>query len=226
MPILEAQNVYHEYATRSGSLAILQGITLSLNQGDALAVLGPSGSGKSTLLHLLGTLTKPTRGTIVLQGKNPSTLSETDLAHFRNTTIGFIFQDHHLLPQCSALENVLIPTLALPALQRVGTEARARQLLEKVGLGQRLDHKPAELSGGEKQRTAVCRALIQKPAIVLADEPTGSLDRHAAESVGELLLNLCKEDNAVLVCVTHSAELAQRFPTRMELLDGQLKPMQ
>lgn len=226
MPILEAQNVYHEYATRSGSLAILQGITLSLNQGDALAVLGPSGSGKSTLLHLLGTLTKPTRGTIVLQGKNPSTLSETDLAHFRNTTIGFIFQDHHLLPQCSALENVLIPTLALPASQRVGTEARARQLLEKVGLGQRLDHKPAELSGGEKQRTAVCRALIQKPAIVLADEPTGSLDRHAAESVGELLLNLCKEDNAVLVCVTHSTELAQRFPTRMELIDGQLKPMQ
>lgn len=226
MPILEAQNVYHEYATRSGSLAILQGITLSLNQGDALAVLGPSGSGKSTLLHLLGTLTKPTRGTIVLQGKNPSTLSETDLAHFRNTTIGFIFQDHHLLPQCSALENVMIPTLALPASQRVGTEARARQLLEKVGLGQRLDHKPAELSGGEKQRTAVCRALIQKPAIVLADEPTGSLDRHAAESVGELLLNLCKEDNAVLVCVTHSTELAQRFPTRMELIDGQLKPMQ
>lgn len=226
MPILEAQNVYHEYATRSGSLAILQDITLSLNQGDALAVLGPSGSGKSTLLHLLGTLAKPTRGTIVLQGKNPSTLSETDLAHFRNTTIGFIFQDHHLLPQCSALENVLIPTLALPASLRGGTEARARQLLEKVGLGQRLDHKPAELSGGEKQRTAVCRALIQKPAIVLADEPTGSLDRHAAESVGELLLNLCKEDNVVLVCVTHSTELAQRFPTRMELLDGQLKPMQ
>jgi len=226
MPILEAQNVYHEYATRSGSLAILQDITLSLNQGDALSVLGPSGAGKSTLLHLLGTLAKPTRGTIVLQGKNPSTLSETDLAHFRNTTIGFIFQDHHLLPQCSALENVLIPTLALPASQRAGTETRARQLLEKVGLGQRLDHKPAELSGGEKQRTAVCRALIQKPAIVLADEPTGSLDRHASESVGELLLNLCKEDNVVLVCVTHSTELAQRFPTRMELLDGQLKPMQ
>lgn len=226
MPILEAHDVYQEYPTRSGSLAILQGITLSLDQGDALAVLGPSGSGKSTLLHLLGTLTEPTRGSIVLQGKNPSTLTETELAHFRNTTVGFIFQDHHLLPQCSALENVLIPTLALPVSQRTGLEARAKLLLEKVGLSHRLDHKPAELSGGEKQRTAVCRALIQKPAIVLADEPTGSLDRHAAESVGELLLNLCKENNTVLVCVTHSSDLAQRFPKRMELIDGQLKPTQ
>ncbi|MFO0812732.1 MAG: ABC transporter ATP-binding protein [Gemmatales bacterium] len=222
MPILVAQDVYQEYSTRSGTLAVLQGIHLSMEKGDALAILGPSGSGKSTLLHLFGTLTKPSKGTITLAGKNPGTLSESELASFRSETIGFIFQDHHLLPQCSALENVLIPTLARPHSARSGFEERARQLLEKVGLGGRLDHKPAELSGGERQRTAVCRALIQQPAIVLADEPTGSLDRHAAESVGDLLLNLCKEENVVLVCVTHSSDLASRFPKRMELLEGKL----
>lgn len=223
MPTLEANDVYQEYPTRSGTLAVLQGITLALEKGQALAILGPSGSGKSTLLHLFGTIAKPTRGTITILDKNPNSLSETELAHFRNDTIGFIFQEHHLLPQCSALENVLIPTLARPATKRKDLPDRAKQLLTKVGLGERLDHRPAELSGGERQRVAVCRALIHQPAIVLADEPTGSLDRHSAEGVGDLLLNLCKEEGVVLVCVTHSNDLAARFPHRMELLDGKLQ---
>lgn len=226
MPTLEANDVYQEYPTRNGSLAVLQGISLSLDKGQSLAIVGPSGSGKSTLLHLLGTLARPTRGTISILDKNPSTLSEPELARFRSDTIGFIFQDHHLLPQCSALENVLIPTLARPMSKRKELPDRARMLLGKVGLGERLEHRPAELSGGERQRVAVCRALIQQPAVVLADEPTGSLDRHSAEAVGDLLLNLCKEEGVVLVCVTHSSDLAARFPQRRELLDGKLQPAQ
>jgi lipoprotein-releasing system ATP-binding protein len=222
MALLEVHEVEQAYPTRSGTLAVLTGINLSLDAGEALAILGPSGSGKSTLLHLLGTLASPSKGTITIAGKNPASFSEAQLAQFRSETVGFIFQDHHLLPQCSALENVLIPTLARPASARTGMESRAKQLLERVGLGNRLDHKPAELSGGERQRTAVCRALIQKPSIVLADEPTGSLDRHAAESVGDLLLSLCQEEKVVLVCVTHSTDLARRFPRRMELQEGKL----
>lgn len=225
MSILEALDVYQEYPTRSGPLAVLQGINLKLSKGEAVAILGPSGSGKSTLLHLFGTLAKPSRGTIRVLDKDPSTLPEQELARFRNNTIGFIFQDHHLLPQCSALENVLIPSLARPAAERAHLPDRAKMLLTRVGLGQRLEHRPAELSGGERQRTAVCRALIHQPAVVLADEPTGSLDRLAAEGIGDLLLNLCKEEGAVLVCVTHSSDLAARFPTRLELLDGKLQAM-
>lgn len=222
MPVLQAVDLYQEYPTRSGSLAVLQGINLNLNAGDALAIIGPSGCGKSTLLQLLGTLAKPSQGKVLIQDKDLSGLNDVELARFRNNTIGYIFQDHHLLPQCSALENVLIPSLARPVSERTGVEARAKMLLEKVGLGGRLDHHPAELSGGERQRVAVCRALIHQPAIVLADEPTGSLDRHSAESVGELLLNLCKDENTVLVCVTHSSELAKKFPQRMELIEGRL----
>jgi lipoprotein-releasing system ATP-binding protein len=222
MPVLQAIDLHQEYPTRSGLLAVLSGINLSLEASEALAILGPSGCGKSTLLHLLGTLAKPSRGQVMIQGKDLSSLSEVELAQFRNKTIGYIFQDHHLLPQCSALENVLLPALARPVAERVGVEARARKLLEKVGLGSRLDHHPAELSGGERQRTAVCRALIHQPAILLADEPTGSLDRQSAEGVGELLLSLCKEENAVLVCVTHSSELAKKFPKRMELVEGKI----
>lgn len=222
MPVLQAVDLHQEYPTRSGSLAVLQGINLSLNAGDALAIIGPSGCGKSTLLQLLGTLAKPSQGKVLIQDKDLGGLNDVELARFRNNTIGYIFQDHHLLPQCSALENVLIPSLARPVSERTGVEARAKMLLEKVGLGGRLDHHPAELSGGERQRVAVCRALIHQPAIVLADEPTGSLDRHSAESVGELLLNLCKDENTVLVCVTHSSDLAKKFPQRMELIEGRL----
>jgi lipoprotein-releasing system ATP-binding protein len=223
MPVLTARDLRQEYPTRSGPLVVLKSVDLELDAGDAIAVIGPSGSGKSTLLHLLGTLAPPSGGTVTIDGQDPFTLPEPKLAEFRNRRVGFIFQDHHLLPQCSALENVLIPTLVSRGVNHEELAHRGRTLLERVGLGERLEHHPAELSGGEKQRTAVCRALIQKPAVVLADEPTGSLDRHAAAAVGDLLLGLCREENAVLVCVTHSAELAGRFPRRFELVDGTLK---
>jgi lipoprotein-releasing system ATP-binding protein len=211
-----------DYPTRSGPLAVLRGISFELNHGDALAVMGPSGSGKSTLLHILGTLDRPTAGSVRLEGKDPFTLSERDLADFRNRHIGFVFQDHHLLPQCSVLENVLIPTL-------VGTNhhannlAWARQLLERVGLSGRLDHRPAELSGGERQRVAVARALINHPLLLLADEPTGNLDRHTAHAVGQLLLELHRQEQTMLVVVTHSVELARNFPRQVEMGDGQLQ---
>jgi lipoprotein-releasing system ATP-binding protein len=217
---LSVKQLRKEYPTRGGPLAILQGIDLEMDRGSALAVMGPSGAGKSTFLHILGTLDQPTAGTVTLDGQDPFTLAEPTLAAFRNQQIGFIFQDHHLLPQCTVLENVLIPTLPGQAAQ--GREPRARQLLERVGLADRLDHRPAELSGGERQRVAVARALINQPALVLADEPTGNLDRKNAQGVGDLLLELARQEQAILVVVTHSAELAGRFPRRAELTDGTL----
>ena len=219
---LTVEHLSKDYPTRSGSLPVLRDISLHLDRGQALAVMGPSGSGKSTLLHILGTLDTPTAGTVRLAGVDPFTLAERELAVFRNRNIGFIFQDHYLLPQCSVLENVLIPTLAGPA----GGDAMgwARQLLERVGLAQRLEHRPAELSGGERQRVAVARALIRRPALLLADEPTGNLDRKTAQEVGRLLLELHQQEQTILVVVTHSAELACMFPTRMEMNDGLLQP--
>src|SRR5437588_10160129 len=176
---LAVHNLGKEYPTRSGPLTVLRGVNLALQRGDALAVMGPSGSGKSTLLHILGTLDRPTSGTVRLDNQDPFALAERDLADFRNRHIGFIFQDHHLLPQCSVLENVLVPTLVAKD-RAADTETWAKQLLERVGLSGRLEHRPAELSGGERQRVAVARALIRHPSILLADEPTGNLDRHAA----------------------------------------------
>jgi lipoprotein-releasing system ATP-binding protein len=219
---LHVENLCKDYPTRSGPLHVLRGVSLSLESGEALAVMGPSGSGKSTLLHILGTLDQPTSGSVRLDGKDPFVLAECDLADFRNHTIGFVFQDHYLLPQCSVLENVLIPTLAGKH-DRAAAEQRARQLLDRVGLSGRLDHLPAELSGGERQRVAVARALIQRPRLLLADEPTGNLDRHAALAVGELLLDLHRQEQAILVVVTHSAELARTFPRQMEMADGVLQ---
>jgi lipoprotein-releasing system ATP-binding protein len=218
---LQVTNLCKDYPTRSGPLSVLRGIDFALARGEALAVMGPSGSGKSTLLHILGTLDKPTSGTVQLDGKDPFALSEPDLAAFRNRNIGFIFQDHYLLPQCSVLENVLIPTLVS---KNGGTnyEERARQLLDRVGLAGRLDHRPAELSGGERQRVAVTRALIEQPALVLADEPTGNLDRHTAQNVGQLLVELHRQEQAILIVVTHSLELARLFERRLEMLDGHL----
>jgi len=189
--------------------------------------MGPSGSGKSTLLHILGTLDRPSRptiGEVRLDGKDPFALSEPALADFRNRHIGFVFQDHYLLPQCSVLENVLIPTLVSRE-DRVGVEAWARQLLERVGLAQRLDHRPAELSGGERQRVAVARALIRRPVLLLADEPTGNLDRRTAQAVGQLLLELHREQQTILIVVTHSPELARLLPRQMEMSDGTLQPL-
>jgi len=218
---LSVSHLCKGYPTRSGPLAVLRDISFELNPGDALAVMGPSGSGKSTLLHILGTLDQATSGSVRLDGRDPFALRERELADFRNRHIGFVFQDHYLLPQCSVLENVLVPTLAAKE-DRQAAEKWARQLLERVGLQDRLDHRPAELSGGEKQRVAIARALIHHPKLLLADEPTGNLDRRTAQSVGQMLLELHREERTILVVVTHSAELARLLPAAQEMYDGQL----
>jgi lipoprotein-releasing system ATP-binding protein len=219
---LRVEHLAKDYPTRSGPLAVLRDVKLELRPGEAVVVMGPSGSGKSTLLHILGTLDRPTRGSVRLEEADPFALSERALADFRNRRIGFIFQDHHLLPQCNVLENVLIPTLVAngaPAKAAVW----ARQLLDRVGLSERLEHRPAELSGGERQRVAVARALVQRPALVLADEPTGNLDRKSAREVGRLLLELNREQQTMLVVVTHSPELAAEFPRILAMDDGALR---
>jgi lipoprotein-releasing system ATP-binding protein len=220
---LEVRGLAKDFDTRSGPLPVLRGVDLDAKPGDAVAVMGPSGSGKSTLLYILGTLDTPTAGTVRIDGKDPFAFSERDLAAFRNRSVGFVFQDHHLLPQCSVLENVLIPSLVGPD-DGSAVQNRARSLLDRVGLGHRLDHRPAELSGGERQRAAVARALLHKPALVLADEPTGNLDRTSAAAVGALLLEMCREEGGILVTVTHSAELAGRFPSVLTMDDGRLRP--
>jgi lipoprotein-releasing system ATP-binding protein len=217
---LIATDVRKEYPGPTGPLTILDGVSLALAPGESACVMGPSGSGKSTLLAILGALETPTSGTVTLAGEDPARLSEKDLAGFRNRRVGFVFQDHCLLPQLTALENVLVPCLVAP--QDAARTARARELLEAVGLGARLDHRPAQLSGGEKQRVAIARALVMQPALVLCDEPTGNLDARAAEAVGTLLTDLHRRLRSVLVVVTHSAELAQRFPDRRQLRAGRL----
>ncbi len=219
---LEVQHLCKDYPTRSGPLPVLRDLSLKLEKGEALAVMGPSGSGKSTLLHILGTLDPPSSGTVHLNGKDPFALSEPDLADFRNRCIGFVFQDHHLLPQCSVLENVLIPTLVSND-NGSEMESWARTLLERVGLSNRLDHRPAELSGGERQRVALARALIHRPSLLLADEPTGNLDRRSAQAVGQLLLDLHQQEQTILVVVTHSPELAKMFAKKREMIDGRLE---
>jgi lipoprotein-releasing system ATP-binding protein len=207
-------------------LKIISGISLSLSRGDALSIVGPSGSGKSTLLYIMGALEPPSSGTVTLDGKNPYQLKEKELAAFRNKEIGFVFQDHCLLPQCSVLENVLTPTLVSETKENdERILERARSLLQQVGLADRLDHRPAQLSGGEKQRVALARALITSPQLLLCDEPTGNLDHKAAEVVGSLLLELHQQQKTILVVVTHSAELAARLPLRYELVDQQLQQL-
>ncbi|MEZ6045324.1 MAG: ABC transporter ATP-binding protein [Planctomycetaceae bacterium] len=218
---LSIQNLSKEYPTANGTLSILKDVTLELNRGEALAITGPSGSGKSTLLYIIGTLESPTSGKLTLNDVNPFELTPSEQAVFRNQEIGFIFQDHHLLPQCTVLENVLIPTLV----DQGATEEKttlANSLLERVGLAERVHHRPAELSGGERQRVAVCRALINQPTVLLADEPTGNLDPHTAEAIGSLLLEISREQHTILICVTHSEALAERFSLRQELAEGKL----
>jgi lipoprotein-releasing system ATP-binding protein len=221
-PTLIVEQLTKSYSTVDGELSILRGIDLSMSRGDSLAITGPSGSGKSTLLYILGTLDSPSSGRITVDGKELFQMNETAQAQFRNQQVGFIFQDHHLLPQCSVLENVLIPMLAGRGAD-AAAESRARDLLHRVGLADRLSHHPAQLSGGERQRVAVCRALINQPVLLLADEPTGNLDRATAENVGSLLLDLNREQNTLLICVTHSSELAGRFPRHFHLKDGCLE---
>jgi lipoprotein-releasing system ATP-binding protein len=218
---LVIQDLGKEYPTRAEPLRVLDGVTFTLKAGEPLAIMGPSGSGKSTLLHILGTLERPTIGTVRLGDIDPFALPDRELAKFRNECIGFVFQDHHLLPQCSALENVLIPSIPRSSGHN-SAESRARELLQRVGLGDRQEHRPAELSGGERQRVAIARAFINKPALILADEPTGNLDRKTAAIVADLFFELQRSEGATMVVVTHSQELAARFKRRAELVDGKL----
>jgi lipoprotein-releasing system ATP-binding protein len=224
MPGLNVVTVSKSYSTPRGELIILKDVSFALNRGDAIAIMGPSGSGKSTLMYILGALDPPSSGTVTLEGENPFALGEREQAAFRNRRIGFVFQDHSLLPQCSVLENVLAPTLVAPPSERTGhqDEARSRELLAQVGLADRLDHRPGELSGGEKQRAAIARALVRDPVLLLCDEPTGNLDRSSADTVASLLLELHERSKSILVVVTHSAALAERFPVRYEMNGGAL----
>jgi lipoprotein-releasing system ATP-binding protein len=221
-PMLLVRGVAKDYPTRAEPLRVLAGVSLQLAAGESAAILGPSGCGKSTLLNILGTLERPTAGEVRLEGIDPFALAEPQLAEFRSRRIGFIFQDHHLLPQCSVLENALLPALAAGGAD-AAVEKRVRGLLDKVGLGGRLDHRPAELSGGERQRTAIVRALANQPRLLLADEPTGNLDRKTADGIAALLLDLHRQEQTVLIIVTHSADLARALPRRMELADGTLR---
>lgn len=214
-----AIDIVKEFETPSQKLRILDGVSLELNRGDNVAIVGESGSGKSTFLHIVGSLDEATSGAVELLGQTVSDLNEGQLAKYRNENVGFIFQQHHLLPQLSALDNVLVPTLAIG---KPGAETieRAKELLNSVGLADRMTHKPGLLSGGEQQRVAVARALIGEPALLLADEPTGSLDRSNAQGLGELLLQVQEQSNAILVCVTHSSKLAETFSKTLRLENG------
>jgi lipoprotein-releasing system ATP-binding protein len=219
--MLEISQVAKQYPSARGPLTVLSGVSLGLKRGDAAAIMGPSGAGKSTLLYIAGGLEPPTTGAVTLDGINPYQLAEKEMAAFRNQMIGFIFQDHCLLPQCSVLENVLIPTLVA---RDPDAPQRARELLDQVGLADRLDHRPAELSGGEKQRVALARALIRRPHLLLCDEPTGNLDEASAEMVAGLLMELHARQQTMLIVVTHSPTLAARFPLRYELRHANLYP--
>jgi lipoprotein-releasing system ATP-binding protein len=217
--MLEVESVSKQYDSPGGAVHILSGVTLRLPSGSAIAIMGPSGSGKSTLLYILGALEPPSSGSIILDSQNPFLLDEPSQAAFRNEKIGFVFQDHCLLPQCSVLENVLVPTLVAPPGDHV---ARVRKLLDRVGLSHRLNHLPGELSGGEKQRVAIARALIRDPLLLLCDEPTGNLDRDSANLVASLLLELHHGRAGILVVVTHSSELAMKMPETYQVSGGGL----
>lgn len=227
-PLLSLNKVSKQYDApdRRVPLKILDEVSLQVRAGGSLAVVGPSGSGKSTLLHILGTLDRPTSGEVMLSGQDLNRLTDDELASVRNERIGFVFQFHYLLPQCSVLENVLVPTLARKkAVLGNGVETpgtRAARLLQRVGLGDRLSYRPSQLSGGERQRVAVVRALINQPPILLADEPTGALDHASAQQLAALLTELNREEAVALVVVTHAADLAERMETVYELTDGRL----
>lgn len=220
---LAVSDVWKSFETPHHRVEVLRGVSLELDTGQALSITGPSGSGKSTLLHLMGGLDQPTRGTIRLGKLVPQELDERELARFRNQHVGFVFQDHHLLPQYTVLQNVVLPTAVTPT-NNGDNEARARHLLEAVGLADRLEHRPAELSGGERQRVAIARALINKPNLLLCDEPTGNLDGATATTVADLLFELHAEEENILIVVTHSPSLAARFERQARLAEGRLVP--
>jgi lipoprotein-releasing system ATP-binding protein len=222
-PILQLENISREFpsAENGEPLRVLRELSLEIGRGESIAIVGPSGCGKSTLLNIIGTLDQPTTGKVTLDGQDLSTLDGNALAALRNREMGFIFQSHHLLPQCTVMENVLVPTLA-HGQATAADEERGRRLLERVDLGDRLAHRPGQLSGGERQRVAVVRALINQPKLLLADEPTGALDHATADKLGQLLVELNQEETITLITVTHSADLANRMARTLELLDGQL----
>ena len=225
--MLSVTDLTKEYPTPRGPLRVLDRASLQMAPGDAAAIMGPSGSGKSSLLYIIGALETPTSGQVTLDGRNPFMLSATALAAFRNEQIGFVFQDHCLLPQCTVLENVLVPTLVSrkpnAGAKADDVTARARELIAQVGLADRIDHRPGELSGGERQRVAIARALIRGPRLLLCDEPTGNLDHASADQVAGILLDLHRAKQTILVVVTHSADLAGKLPRRFELRDGTLR---
>ncbi len=223
-PLLELTDVAKRYDAPDGEAPlVLKDVSFRVMPGESLAITGPSGSGKTTLLNIIGGLDRPTAGHVMLDGRDLSGLGERELARVRSRQIGFVFQLHHLLPQCTVLENVLIPTLALPG-RASGDQAqqRARRLLERVGLDSRMSYKPGRLSGGERQRVAVVRALVNSPKLLLADEPTGSLDRASADNLAELLVGLNREEGVTVLVVTHSESLAERMARALELRDGRL----
>jgi len=238
-PLLQLDDVTKRYSAADGatSLPVLKGVSLQVRPGETLSIVGPSGSGKSTLLQIIGTLDRPSSGEVLLDGENLASLNDLQLAAVRNRQIGFVFQTHYLLPQCTVWENVLVPTLAqsgradspVPAGGTSGaarpaeaSSTRAERLLKRVGLGERLHHRPGQLSGGERQRVAVVRALINQPQLVLADEPTGSLDHASATGLGQLLAELNQEEGVTLIVVTHAMDLAKRMRRVMRLEDGRL----
>ena len=213
----------YESPTGAEAVSVLRDISIEIGRTESVAVVGPSGSGKSTLLNIIGTLDRPTSGQVLLDGQDLSRIDDIKIAAVRNRQIGFVFQAHHLLPQCTVLENVLVPTLANnDAALRNGAVERAKRLLEKVGLDARLTHRPGQLSGGERQRVAVVRALINQPKLLLADEPTGALDRASAQNLAELLVRLNQEEGVTLIVVTHALDLAKRMGRVLELQDGRL----
>jgi predicted ABC-type transport system involved in lysophospholipase L1 biosynthesis ATPase subunit len=225
--LLQLSGVSKDFSPTAGGppLRILSNVDLTVGSAESLAIIGPSGSGKSTLLNLIGSLDRPSSGHVLLSGQDLTSLNDRELAKVRNRRIGFIFQGHHLLPQCTVLENVLVPTLADGnAGANENALQRAKALLQRVGLGERLNHKPAQLSGGEKQRTAVVRALINQPQLLLADEPTGALDQTSAANLADLLVELNREERVALIVVTHSPALAARMSRALELRDGRLEP--
>ena len=221
--MLEVTGVCKTYPGSAGALTVLRDVSMSLEPGQRLAIMGPSGSGKSTLLSIPGVLEPPTAGTVRLDGVDPFAGNAARQAAFRNRRIGFVFQEHHLLPGCTALDNVLVPALAVGRVPRE-IAARGRRLLDRVGLGERMSHRPSELSGGERQRVAVARALLLSPRLVLADEPSGQLDSRAAAQVADLLVELAAESGGMLLVVTHSDLLATRVGSVRQLIDGRLRP--
>ena len=219
--MLEVTDLNKSYDSPAGLLAVLRGVTFSMQPGEGLAVMGPSGCGKSTLLQILGALDPPTSGLVRLEGIDPYSLAEPEQAKYRNSSVGFVFQDHCLLPQLTVLENVLIPLMV--GIEDTLAPQRARKLLDDVGLSARLDHRPDQLSGGEKQRVAIARAMVRQPKLLLCDEPTGNLDRTNAAAVADLLERVRTTYKTILVVATHSQEIAARFPRRAHIIDGLLE---